>query len=98
MANGRVIVTDKEFSEAKPGEIFAKGYAENSPIGIFMSREGGILKWVAVKGYNDDWSLYVHREHSPDYIVSKVGDKVITEWNIKKVLVISDELLKKYRY
>ncbi len=96
----RVSVSDKAFSKAKSG-IFASGEIKNHPQGIFMTRDffGRFLRWVAVKGYNDDWSVYVGwADEMTDFSIEAYGDKLITREHIRRILDISDELFKKYRF
>ena len=44
------MLTEEKFKELPRGEIFATGILPNSNEGLFMTRDGGDLKWVAIKG------------------------------------------------
>lgn len=47
-------LTLKEFDSLPLGEVFATGVLPNSPEGIFMTNNGGELRWVAKKGWGHD--------------------------------------------
>ncbi len=67
-----------------------------------MSRSGQCLRWLAIKGYANDWCVYValHFGHSgnEDEYVAKVGDKVSMKENIRRALPCEDAVLERYRY
>ena len=85
------------FDRIPDGSFFASGVLPNSPEGIFMTRGGGNLRWVAVKGYGYDWSVYCHWDfHSEDY-VSRSGDKVLTPEYIQRCVPCTEEVMKRYR-
>jgi hypothetical protein len=92
------MITLQQFEEFPNGEIFARGELPNSPDGIFMTRDGGILKWIAVKGFGDDWTIYCHWNFQTDDYIKKHGDKIILEPNIKKCVDCDDKVFRKYRY
>ena len=88
------------FNAVPDGEVFSKGEIENSPDGIYMTdtRKGEMLKWVAKKGYGNDWGIYIHwAESGYDFVITN-GDKVTSESNIKKLVPCTDELFELYRY
>jgi hypothetical protein len=80
------------------GEVFAKGEIIDSPEGLHMARTGRMLKWVAIKGYNDDWCIYTHFADRGWDFVESCGDKVGGTDNILKVVPCDGEVLKRYRY
>jgi len=87
-----------EFDQIEPGKIFATGILPNSPEGIFMTRDGGNLRWIAKKGYGNDWTIYCHWDyHSEDWI-EKQGDKVYNKAHIKLCVPCTDEVIKLYRF
>jgi len=91
---------NEEFIKIRPGDIFAKGEMVNSPDGLHMtdSDPGALLRWVAVKGYGDDWAIYCYwNTHSVKWI-RRYGDKVTNEVHIKRCVPCDDEMFKKYRY
>ena len=90
---------DKQMLEMmSPRTIFATGIVDNSPDGIFMSREGGKLRWVAISGHNHDWAIYIHHAESSADFVRRHGDKVSFADHIRKLVPCDDEAFKKYRY
>jgi hypothetical protein len=95
-------LTDEFFEQAKPGQILASGELPNNiDGGLWMVNDyhDRLLKWIAVKGYTNDWAIYCDwaDSTSEDRILRR-GQKVSTELNIRKCVDCSDELIKKYRY
>ena len=94
------MITKEQFDKISDGDVFVKGEVENSPLGIYMtnSNKGKMLKWVAKKGYANDWCVYCHwSEQGWDYVITN-GDKVTSESNIRKLVPCIDEVFKLYRY
>jgi len=92
------MITIKEFSALMSGNVFATGTQPNSPEGIFMTRDGGELRWVAVKGWGNDWTVYCHwSDKSVEWIESH-GDKLHYEAHIRLCVPCDDDVFKLYRY
>lgn len=91
-------LTKKEFLELPFREIFDSGVLPNSPDGIYMTNNGGELRWVAVKGGWQDWSIYCHWSYHSDDWVKENGDKVCNINHIKKCVNCDPDVLKLYRY
>ena len=91
-------LTKEEFDQIGHSEIFATGVLPNSPEGIFMSDEKGKLRWVAVKGGGNDWTIYCHWVDYTKEWIKQHGDKVTTEEYIKRCIPCDDEVFKLYRY
>jgi hypothetical protein len=91
-------LTKKEFDEIPRGEVFATGVLPNSPEGLFMTNDGGNLRWVAKKGYGYDWAVYCHWDWHDEEWVTQHGDKVHGEDHIKKCVPCDDEVFKLYRF
>lgn len=89
-----------EFDKLTPGEVFATGVFPNSAEGLFMtdSNPGRMLRWVAKKGWGDDWCVYCYWDEWDVEQVAQSGDKVGTEKHIRKCVPCTDEVFKKYRY
>ena len=85
-------------STMSPETIFATGIIDNSPEGIFMTRSGGKLRWLAIKGRANDWCIYIHWESSTAEYVKRAGDKVCDKKHIRKLVPCSNEAFKAYRY
>ncbi|HDY67497.1 MAG TPA: hypothetical protein ENH85_06885 [Candidatus Scalindua sp.] len=91
-------MTIEEFNELSDGEIFDYGILPNSPEGLFMTNDGGELKWVATKGYGDDWSIYCHwSDHTEDWI-KKYGDKLHNRAHIQLCVECDKEVMGHYRF
>ena len=91
-------LTLEQFNEIPYGAIFAKGVLPNSPEGIFMTRDGGNLKWIAKKGHANDWAIYCHWEYKTDEFVEKSGDKLHNKEHIQLCVPCSDEVFNSYRH
>lgn len=79
--------------------IIATGVEDNSPDGVFMTRDGGRLQWVAcIGGGFWDWKIYCHWEGmSIGYILSH-GDKIHDEDTIRRLVPCDDEAFELYRH
>ena len=88
----------EKFNEVQAGEIFATGVLPNSPEGIFMTRDGGNLKWVAKKGYANDWAVYCHWDYQSEEWIEKHGDKLHNKAHIQLCVPCDKEMMNKYRY
>ena len=94
------MLTLDDFNKINACSIIAKGEMQNSPLGIFMTneRQGDLLKWIAVKGFGNDWAIYCHwAEKSYDF-VKQSGDKISTEVNICHCVPCEDEVMRLYRF
>lgn len=87
-----------EFEKIEPGTVFAQGVASDSPDGLHMTGSGRMLRWVAVKGYNNDFSVYTHYDSKDFDFIKRQGDKVHDMSNIRNVLSVDDEVIKRYRH
>jgi len=91
-------MTLEQFNAILPGTVFAKGESIDNETGLNMLHTNNLLKWVAVKGWAEDWAIYVHlAENSFDY-VRQFGDKVFDAVHIKRVVPCTDEVFARYRY
>lgn len=91
-------LSEKTLKMYSPGQIFASGQIVDSNEGITIFGSGKQLRWVAVKGMIDDWSIYVHFSQYNDEFVKNYGMKVIQEENIKKLIECDEYSFKAYRY
>jgi hypothetical protein len=91
-------LTITQFNSIRCGGIIAKGVLPNSPDGIHMTFDGGDLKWIAVKGWGNDWAIYCHWAYHTDEYVLSSGDKVTLESNIKRCVPCNKPVFKLYRY
>ena len=100
-------ITSELFDLIPFDAVFATGFVPNSPRpdGIFMtnSDEGRLLRYAAVKGYGNDWALYVlwakrpgDRDTPISYIAAS-GDKVMDMENVKHLIDCEDAVYLKYR-
>lgn len=55
-----ISLSKERFESTEYGALISWGVIENSPDGVFMTREGpNMLIWGAWKGGTDDWAIYV---------------------------------------
>lgn len=92
-----MIITKQLFNKIPDGQIFATGFIEDTPEGCNMTGNGQLLRFIAKKGSNDDWCVYVHTaDKSLDFIRSN-GDKIQNPSNILKCVEVEESLLEQYR-
>jgi len=91
-------ITDKQFENIKDGAVFAMGETTDDQYGLNMTGSSKNLKWVAVKGWANDWCVYTHWAENNWEFIAEQGDKVMDKLNIRRVLDISDQLMWRYRY
>jgi hypothetical protein len=87
----------EKFNEIPYGEIFETGLTTDDSKGVNMTNSGAELRWVAKKGGGDDWAIYVHFSFHDEDFIRMHGDKVKSEFNIKKLVPCTDEVFSKYR-
>ena len=92
------MITKQIFDKFPAGEIFSTGITPNSPEGLFMTNDGGMLRWVAVKGFANDWTIYCHWVSNPAEWIKANGDKVINEKHIRRCVPCDNEVFNAYRY
>ena len=92
------MMTIEVFNKIVSGTVFATGVLPNSPEGLYMTNSGGELRWIAKKGYGDDWAIYCHWSYNDEEWIKEHADKVISETHIKRCVPCDDEVFKKYRY
>ena len=92
------MLTKEQFDLIPDGDVFATGVLPNSPDGIFMTRDGGELRWVAKKGYGHDWAVYCHWSDRSVEWITQSGDKVHNEKHIQKCVPCTVPVFKLYRY
>jgi len=80
------------------GLIFASGITTDDANGCNMTSSGKELRWVAKRGYGNDWAIYIYwSEENAEWIAAN-GDKVHSKSNIQKLLSCTDDALQIYRY
>ena len=55
------------------------------------------IRWVAVKGWGEDWAIYYHFEVSSLGLVREQGDKITSANLIQNLVPCTQEVLDKYR-
>lgn len=63
-----------------------------------MTNSGEELKWIAKKGFGNDWAIYIHWAHKSEEWIERHGDKVRSEDNIKKLTPCDKAVFEKYRF
>jgi len=95
-ANFRVM-TLEQFNEIPPGEVFSKGETVDSPDGVNLTGSGKKLRFLAKKGFGDDWTLYFHWATTAWSRIESNGDKSMNMDAIRKFVPCVDEVAQKYR-
>jgi len=83
-----------------PQQTIHVGTLFNSPEGVYISDEhkGKNLKWILKIGGAEDWAIYVGFMEDSVSSIESNGQKVGTEFNIKKLVDCPREVLLRYRY
>lgn len=82
------MMTLAEFQQLPPGEAFASGEA---------FQHARLVRWIAVKGWGDDWAVYVGPyTHGLDEIRAR-GDKVFLPATIQQLVPCEPDVLRRYR-
>jgi len=55
------------------------------------------VRWIAVKGWGDDWAIYYHFEDRSISYIREQGDKLTSENIIQNLVPCTTEVLNKYR-
>jgi hypothetical protein len=63
-----------------------------------MTNSGGELRWVAKKGYGNDWTIYCFWDYKNEDWIAQHGDKVTNEHHIKRCVPCDDAVFNLYRY
>lgn len=97
--NLKYLLDEEAFNKIPDGEIIETGEIVDGEGGLNLSRSGRVLRWVAKKGFADDWCVYAH--FSDEHSIASVtmhGDKVCDKRNIDNILKVTDEVWAKYRF
>lgn len=95
-----MFLNKEDFSGYAPGTIMGMGITTNDLNGAYMTDndKGRELRYVAVKGYNNDWCIYVKWAETSSYEnVINNGDKIHGRDNIMRVVPCEEEVFKLYR-
>lgn len=91
------MLTVDQLKAMPEGTMFATGEALDVPEGLFMSRSGRNLRWVAVRGSVHDWTIYCHFAENTAEWIRRSGDKVFDKVHIKRCVPCDDEAYALYR-
>lgn len=86
-------LTMEQFNKIPDGEIFAKGELPDNGNGINMTGTGRNLKWLAKKGFGNDWAIYcwwartgMTNDNEPPNVAEKdEADPYETYWDYIKI-------------
>ena len=95
------MLTLKDLKEMQREAIFAQGEVIDSPEGINLANTGKTIKWVACRGWIEDWAIYADNPYTPQSSFEEVkdyGDKVHSEEHIKKLVYCDNEAFAMYRH
>ena len=90
-------MTIEDFNKIPPGTIFASGIVINSSIDIYIisNRLNEPLKWIAKKGYCNDWAIYCGFQEDN---IEDDGNKICNKEHINKLVNCDKEMFNRYRY
>jgi len=92
------MINKAEFYQLPHGKIFASGFAPDGPEGLHMIGSGNTLRWVAVKGYGQDWAMYCFWAVEEDLnYIAEHGKKVHDLDNVKQAIEVDADVLGCYR-
>jgi len=89
-----------QLKEIPEDEMFAHGVVLDGQPYFNFDGKHIVLKWAAIKGYNNDWAIYVlPNEGYNTYLeVRSNGNKVSSKENIQYLVPCTPEVLARYRY
>ncbi len=88
---------DAMFWNEKPGEIFGCGTSKDTKDGgVNFQLTGKAVRWIAVKGGNDDWAIYFDYQAPSIEYLKRYGYKLSVE-NVPNLIKVSDAVLARYR-
>lgn len=90
------MLTLEQFTALPDGEVFAASTVMDNANGINITGKLTLLKYVAVKGYVNDWALYVGPADWRYNYVKSNGDKVFSK-TAQKIIDCDDEVRERYR-
>ena len=92
------VLTLEDLKEMKPYTVFAHGYTENSPDGVYMTNSniGRKMLWIAKRGGIHDWAIYIHWADRDIEWVKDHGDKVTSAPNIRRLVPCDDKAFEMY--
>jgi len=93
-----LLLTLDQLEAMEPAHSFAHGEMPDTEDGLFMTGSGKMLKWVAVRGGNNDWAIYCHFAESTYEWIGENGDKVYMKEHIRKLVPCTDEAYARYRF
>jgi len=94
------MLTIIDFDKIPYGTVFAQGTERNAPGEIYMTDyfHNRMLKWVAKKGWGNDFAVYVSWDDKSTYQeCAECGDKVMDIDTVKRLIKCDDEVIKRYR-
>ena len=94
MASSRHI-RDKVLIAEKPGTILAVGMSWDTEWGVNFKLTGEKVKWVAVKGRNNEWTVFFGNPEAPQWKIMRYGRKVNGD-NVRNLVQASDFVMRHY--
>jgi len=86
-------LTIDELREMEEGQVIKQGR------GFFPEIwRNGDLKWIAVRGGIADWAIYCDLVYYDYDYIRRLGDKMMDEKTIRKLIPCTDEVWETYRF
>ena len=94
-------LTLQELKNMKPGTIFDSGEFIDEFGGCNISDTKNRVPWLAIRGQIHDWAIYFQNPYSETKwsqdMIKKMGDKMRTKTNVKKLVDCTNEAFEMYR-
>lgn len=75
-----------------PGTVFGSGIIDND---LFHPLP---VRWIAVRGEVDDWAIYYGPRHYTDRQLEVEGSKLYDKRWIRRVIHITEQAYRRYRF
>lgn len=92
------MITLADFKKIPYGEIFRSGVVIDDPTRINIFQSGQRIKWIAMKGGGNDWTIYADFEGNSDKIICQLGRKVTNKDVVRKLIECDQEVMDRYRF
>jgi hypothetical protein len=92
------MLTIERLKELPASEIFASGVVLDGTSDFNITGKPIRLRWVAKRGYIDDWAIYVGPEKWEPRRIAEYGNKVHFEKNIRYLVHCTDDAFRRYRH
>ena len=98
----RKTLTILEYNRINDGKTFAQGEFENSNENggflLTVANKGRMIRWIAKKGFENNWCIYYHWADVQCLDVRRHARKIKKKDQIQKLVGCDDQVYSKYRF